>query len=58
MPRAERTEEGVLNDVIRVGFVACEGEGESIDVIDPRNCLALEGDATFSKCVISDLHVR
>ena len=58
MPGAERAEEGVLDDVIRVCFVAREGEGESIDVVDPRNCFSLEGDTTVSECVISDLHVR
>src|SRR5262249_9378406 len=49
MPRPEGAEEGVLDHVVGVRFVARQGERESIDIVDPRNRFALEGDGLFQR---------
>src|SRR5262249_31666793 len=56
VPRTKRTQEGVLNDVVRIGFVAREREGESIDVIDPRNRLPFERRRALQRHMLSVLH--
>ena len=42
MPGLECAKVRVLNDVVRVGLVASEGERESVNVLDPWQRLDLE----------------
>jgi len=43
MPRPIGAQEGLLHDVVGVGFLACERQREAIDVIEPWERIALEG---------------
>ena len=51
VPRPERAEKGVLHDVVGIGLVARQRERETIDVVDPRNRLALERDGLSPKAL-------
>jgi len=58
MPGSKGAKEGILHDIVGVGFVSRQGQGESIDIIDPRNGFLFKCDAAVSVYVISDLHVN
>lgn len=53
MPGSKGPQEGVLHHVVRVGFVAGQREGKTIDVVDPREGLAFERHVTLARCAMS-----
>jgi hypothetical protein len=57
VPRPKRAQEGVLHDIVRVGFVARQRERKAIHVVNPRNGLVLKGDSALTVSIVGDLHV-
>lgn len=57
MPGPKCPQEGVLDDVIRIGFVAGQGQGEAIDIVDPGKSFPFKCDVTLSQCTMCVWHV-
>jgi pyrroloquinoline quinone biosynthesis protein B len=47
VPRSIGAEKRFLNDVVGIGFISGQGQRESVDVVEPRQCLLLETTVIF-----------